>query len=363
MINFFSKIRKKLAAENKVMAYMRYAIGEIVLVVVGILIALQINNWNEERKKENEFRFSLKQLHETISIDQALMTSLADIYIFQLKMIDSLMNGAQNIPDKQLPRIIQSLEYYGVDQLIRYSDQKFRESLIKYNPANELQNELAEQLFKYLKDMSFTFGLESDDYRYLSTEALLTKYLVDLKIPIVEYTPGDRFTDFYTDTIYTFFTYSPGQLSRARNLISQESFKSSLLTVKQRKHWGLIACELSEKSSNRLLGLIEQYDPKIKLFYNELRIVGDATPLKSWAEDIQMMPVDAEHMKWEIDIELTNGFIKFRTDNNWSFNWGIGHNSDDRLIFNGPNIPVRQGYYKVFVDLKEQTYKFIPLED
>ena len=51
MIRFFRNIRQKLAAENKVMAYLRYAIGEIVLLVVGILIALQINNWNELRKQ------------------------------------------------------------------------------------------------------------------------------------------------------------------------------------------------------------------------------------------------------------------------------------------------------------------------
>jgi len=50
MINFFRKIRKKLADDNKPLKYMRYAIGEIILVVVGILIALSINNWNEGRK-------------------------------------------------------------------------------------------------------------------------------------------------------------------------------------------------------------------------------------------------------------------------------------------------------------------------
>ena len=50
MIPFFRKIRKKMADDNKPLKYMRYAIGEIILVVIGILIALQINTWNEERK-------------------------------------------------------------------------------------------------------------------------------------------------------------------------------------------------------------------------------------------------------------------------------------------------------------------------
>jgi len=50
MIPFFRKIRKKMADDNKPMKYMRYAIGEILLVVIGILIALQVNNWNEINK-------------------------------------------------------------------------------------------------------------------------------------------------------------------------------------------------------------------------------------------------------------------------------------------------------------------------
>lgn len=50
MISFFSKIRYNLAAENKVVKYTRYAIGEILLVVIGILIAVQINNWNTYKK-------------------------------------------------------------------------------------------------------------------------------------------------------------------------------------------------------------------------------------------------------------------------------------------------------------------------
>ena len=50
MPRFFNRIRKQLAKENKFFQYSKYAIGEILLVVIGILIALQINTWNEERK-------------------------------------------------------------------------------------------------------------------------------------------------------------------------------------------------------------------------------------------------------------------------------------------------------------------------
>ncbi len=50
MIQFFRKFRQELLSENKVGKYLLYAFGEIILVVIGILIALQINNWNESRK-------------------------------------------------------------------------------------------------------------------------------------------------------------------------------------------------------------------------------------------------------------------------------------------------------------------------
>ena len=50
MIKFFRKIRQNLLMENKTGKYFKYAIGEIILVVIGILIALQINNWNEKQK-------------------------------------------------------------------------------------------------------------------------------------------------------------------------------------------------------------------------------------------------------------------------------------------------------------------------
>jgi Family of unknown function (DUF6090) len=65
-MRIFRNMRQKPASENKVMAYLRYAIGEILLVVIGILIALQVNNWNE-RRKDTKFEYEILVL-----IDQNL---------------------------------------------------------------------------------------------------------------------------------------------------------------------------------------------------------------------------------------------------------------------------------------------------
>ncbi|WP_205619672.1 DUF6090 family protein [Eudoraea adriatica] len=66
MINFFRRIRKQLADDNKPLKYLRYAVGEIVLVVVGILIALQINNWNQFRSERKLELKILKDLRAEI---------------------------------------------------------------------------------------------------------------------------------------------------------------------------------------------------------------------------------------------------------------------------------------------------------
>jgi hypothetical protein len=64
MIKFFRKIRYDLIEKNKTGKYLKYAIGEIILVVIGILIALSINNWNENLKKRKSEQIILQQLNQ-----------------------------------------------------------------------------------------------------------------------------------------------------------------------------------------------------------------------------------------------------------------------------------------------------------
>ena len=69
MIKFFSKIRQKMLTESKFGKYLLYAIGEIILVVIGILIALGINNWNQERKNTSLRKSYLENLKVDLKKD------------------------------------------------------------------------------------------------------------------------------------------------------------------------------------------------------------------------------------------------------------------------------------------------------
>lgn len=80
MLRFFRNIRKKMIEEDNVRKYLPYAIGEILLVVIGILVALQVNNWNEERKEQNLAENILVQLHEKVAQDTLGLNRQADRY-------------------------------------------------------------------------------------------------------------------------------------------------------------------------------------------------------------------------------------------------------------------------------------------
>ena len=76
MIKFFRKIRYNLMEQNKTGKYLKYAIGEIVLVVIGILIALQFNTWNEQRKIKIEERILLTAVLKNLELDSLTISNV-----------------------------------------------------------------------------------------------------------------------------------------------------------------------------------------------------------------------------------------------------------------------------------------------
>ncbi|AVI51132.1 hypothetical protein C5O00_08070 [Pukyongia salina] len=105
MIKFFRRIRQRLLSENKISKYLLYAIGEIVLVVIGILIALAINNSNQRRVIEEKEQVYLKGLKEEFETSKAKLTVLTDINRKNLREAKKLIGYASDntkIPDEEM---------------------------------------------------------------------------------------------------------------------------------------------------------------------------------------------------------------------------------------------------------------------
>ena len=152
MIKFFRKIRQNLLSEGKIGKYFKYAIGEIVLVVIGILIALQVNNWNEVRKSNIKTNNISHDINTEFSKNRMVLKERindlgkANNYV---KAVLSFMNKeSAEIQKVNIDSIIRRSLYYG-----------------NYNPANATileiissgnlnlvtDKSLKENLFKWLQ--------------------------------------------------------------------------------------------------------------------------------------------------------------------------------------------------------------------
>jgi hypothetical protein len=117
MIKFFRKIRQRLLAENKFSNYLLYAIGEIILVVIGILIALSINNWNIEKiEKSNEIAY-YKNIKRQLNEDQNAINANIDYNNLYLKQF----KRAINIIEQNDRNLIDSLVITSTN-LLEFSD-------------------------------------------------------------------------------------------------------------------------------------------------------------------------------------------------------------------------------------------------
>ena len=92
MIRVFRKIRKKFFA-NKVSSYLVYAIGEIALVMIGILLALYVNNWNENRKLKSVINNTLSTISYDLEADTLSANTIIDFYKKNLEDSNRILNN------------------------------------------------------------------------------------------------------------------------------------------------------------------------------------------------------------------------------------------------------------------------------
>jgi len=200
MIKFFRKIRQQLLTDNKFSKYMLYAIGEIVLVVIGILIALSINNQNEERKaswKEAiilkqlraDFNSNLEQLDQKIRMREDFKYSSMELFKYidnpSLRFKDSIdYHISKTMPYATFDPIINDLSGSGELSLIK--NQTLKHSLTRWTA--EIKDVIEDEVIwkNYRNEQYFPFLVQHYQLRTVRNKAYRSNILGKYSLKIGE---------------------------------------------------------------------------------------------------------------------------------------------------------------------------------
>ena len=178
MIKFFRKIRQQLLTANKFSKYLLYAIGEIFLVVIGILIALQLNNLNENRKtheKEHQYLIALQgelesNIEEITSEKAGLNSSLES----QRKIIKIISNRIDTISEIHLSNLFNSA--FSRESSVSYINGVFTELLNSGN-LNTISNDSIR--FSITSWEGIMIGIRNQENEYNTCRNKITDFLID----------------------------------------------------------------------------------------------------------------------------------------------------------------------------------------
>ncbi len=352
MLAFFRRIRKAFVISGNIRKYIIYAIGEIALVVIGILIALQVNNWNQIRIENDRFDFGMKQIHSEILASKYYQGGLSDKLNFQLARIDSLLLHPNEMPLSRIPPIIILFDQYGLDIGREWGE---KTQFLKINPSNKKKTALSVKLQYYLDNIN----REVLPFESIGLYNVMSKYLRSFDIPIKVFNHGPTYEEFIETYIEDL--YSPSYDDRIKALLVDESFRADLITLRQIKRDENTSARFINLLGDDFLQYIQSEVAEIDYSLKYLEVIGSGTEYDDWSQGVPMKKISNDGTQWEIELYLKDGAIKFRSDIQWVLDWGRSEDNKDKLVFKGGDIEVSEGFYRITIDISESTYQIIPL--
>ncbi len=215
MIKFFSKIRRSLLSENKFNKYLLYAIGEIVLVVIGILIALSINSAYSERLNRKESRAFNHRLLAEVNENVQLSDSI-------IQRIETKLNSTKGILDLT-STTDHEVNSNSLDSLMNFSIWGIRVTF-RTGTLNEGLNTGKVALIDSEVLKSQLYGLESEIGFVLDYDGQVQRYNLDFLQPFLY----DKFNYRKMDNVYSGFNIGPTKFMNDHNkaLLENEQFEN-----------------------------------------------------------------------------------------------------------------------------------------
>lgn len=198
MLKIFRRVRQKLIRQNKVSSYLLYAIGEIILVMIGILLALQVTNWNEEIKVKNELNSILRTVSLDLKRDTLSASSIIQFYDTIKKKSDYIIHKKLNRKNyKKCPECRSLVTIYQPF----VTQKKGYELLKKFSNNNQIKNDtLVTRITQFYTSLNL---LIDDSNQFIKEEVFKNIEIFKSKDWFVNWTLGK-----YSEEMIIFFTES-----------------------------------------------------------------------------------------------------------------------------------------------------------
>jgi len=344
MIPFFRKIRYRLAEDNQFLKYSRYAIGEIVLVVIGILIALQINTWKQE-KEDRSYELKMinnirNDLYADIQFDESLLQTATNSNQAAQDLLDAF--GTDNDS-------LVLLAYPTMTMGISYDYRKGAYEALRSTGLDKISNDSIRQLITNIYD----FG-KPRMFRWISQieehkQELVEKLELELFDPeIVIDANGNK------DIVFSM---------KGKNLLQDIRFLRLIKIYRSRAQEALMRLEFASSRSHNSLDMLNRelqesypFEPFEQEEVSTVGILGTATET-GWETDMDMNDEDKDGI-FTLETTLSDGEVKFRANDAWNVNWGGYLFPSGYGMQNGKNIRVSSGHYRISLNIKTGFYQF-----
>lgn len=333
MFRFFKNFRKLSIDKGQLKNYLLYALGEILVTVVGILIALAIDNRNTEITKNKEFERGFCQLYSDLHCEIGFNENSLRLLKKKLKIALTEFNETDTIKGLEIPK---RLAYLNSQRLMVYEKNSYILGHLQENIVTQEQNQFMYQIGSYYSILEISNDINKNlDENYF--DDLFDKY--GLQLP----------------SKFTISEFSEEDIEKAIRIRQDKNYKPRLSTTINKLNDLIFDFEYK---INEAIALQEyfftQSNPPI-LNFERIGIIGNALPT-GWKKSVPMELINKEKAIWSIRIELQDGEIKFRNGNNWNQNWGATSSVDGNLLFFGSDIPVQKGYYEVTLYIEDKKY-------
>lgn len=255
MIKLFRQIRFKLMSQNQTSRYLKYAIGEILLVVVGILIALQINNWNEESKNTKKEIYILKELQKELVNDSLKLERFIFLTDMKTKDGNDVKHAIQRTKTLSLDSLIIKTFFNGRVVLFESSTPTYDE-LVSTGKLDLIKNdELKKLINDYKRDINTQktfFSFEAQRRKEEYNNHLFKYFEAQIMSALWERKSLEEIKSYDTDP--------EGFLSDPKSLYHVKT----VIGVDRELNW-----RYSERSKWRIVAILEMLEKELKSKTND----------------------------------------------------------------------------------------------